>query len=147
MNIIYYYSLTNNTYEVAKKYQSLGFELREIKSKHKYPKKFFFRILSGGFRAGLNLKDKIEDINLHVSKSDNIIIAGPIWNGKFSSPINTILKKLDINNLNVTFVFTSGSGSAPKVVKKIWKKYPHKNIIVLKEPLKYPEELNKLVIC
>ena len=45
----------------------------------------------------------------------------------------------------LTFVLYSGGGSAPKMVKKINKKYKAE-VIELKEPKKYTENLDKLTI-
>lgn len=57
--------------------------------------------------------------------------------------LNTLLSKLDLNKKKVTFILYSGGGSAPKAIKKINKKYKA-NIIELKEPKKYPDNLKKL---
>ena len=38
----------------------------------------------------------------------------------------------------------AGGGEAPKAVARLEKEYPGSRVRVLKEPLKYPEELDKL---
>ena len=79
------------------------------------PKSFFINVLSGGFLAGIKHKDKLLNFDIEISQFDHIIIGSPIWNGRFSSPINTVLSKLDFSNKKVSFVFYSGSGEAPKI--------------------------------
>lgn len=139
-----YYSCTGNVEEAAKRLQEKGYDLREAKRKKPLPKSFFFRVLSGGFLAGLNHKDKLLDFDPDISSYDEILIGSPIWNGRFCSPINTVLSVLNLDSKKVRFLFCSGSGEAPKALKRIQKEYPSADAVVLKEPKKHPEEWDKL---
>ena len=85
------------------------------------------------------------DFDNDVKEYDEVIIGSPIWNGRFSSPINTVLSKIDLKDKKVSFILYSGSGEAKKATKLINKKYPNASITILKEPKKYNEELDKLL--
>ena len=139
-----YYSCTGNGDLIAQNLKEHGFDIRAVIRKKKMPKSFFWRIMSGGFLAGLKHKDKLEGFDENIAEYDGIVIGSPIWNGRFSSPINTVLSKLDLSNKEVSFLFYSGSGEAPKALKRIQKEYPGSSSLVLKEPKKYEEELEKL---
>ena len=140
-----YYSFTGNGDLVAKNLEEKGFDIRKAIPKKPLPKSFFWGVLTGGFLAGINHKSKLVNFDTDVSKYDQIVIGSPVWNGRFSSPINRVLKDVDLNNKEVIFVFCSGSGEAAKAVKRIEKEFPNTKYIILKEPKKYPDELAKLV--
>ena len=142
--VLFYYSLTGNCKEIANHLQNESIDIREIKVKRKLPKRFFFRVLTGGFLAGLGVKDRIIDTNLDISNIDCVLIASPIWNGRFSPALNGLLKQVDLSGKEVIFIFSSGSGEGTKALKMINKNYPQAKYVFLKEPLKYPDELNKL---
>lgn len=139
-----YYSLTGNGDVVANYLKDKGFEIRKVEMKKPLPKKFFFRVMSGGFLAGINAKSKLKEFDKDISKYDEVVIGSPIWNGRLSTPINTVLSELDLSKKKVSFVFYAGSGEGPKAVKKITKLYGEVKYTLLKEPQKYLEELKKL---
>ena len=134
--IFVYYSLTGDWDAVSEILKKKGYEVLKVETKKPLPKKFIFRIISGGFKARLNLKDEIKDLNVNFDDYDEIIIGSPIWNGRVSCPINTVLDKYDFKNRNISFIFYSGSGESPKVSKKVKEMYKDAKIINLKEPLK-----------
>lgn len=140
-----YYSLTGNGDLVASCFQEHGYDIRKVVEKAKTPKVFFFRILVGGFRAGLKMKGKLVNYNNDVSEYDEIIIGSPVWNGRFPPAINAVLKQTDFLGKTVAFLFYSGSGDQPKVEKDIKKQFPHSTILVIKEPKNHKEELKKIV--
>ena len=110
----------------------------------KGPQKFFFCVLEGGFRAGMNLKGKLVDYNSDISNFDEVVIGSPVWNGRFPPAINSVLSETDLSNKKLTFLFYSGSGDNPKVLKKIYKNYKDANVVVLKEPKTHLTELSKI---
>ena len=142
--LVIYYSLTGNTEIVASKLAEQGYELRRVYEKKKMPKSFFWMILAGGFRAGMHLKGKLIDYNSDVSSYDEIVILSPIWNGLTPPAINSVLKLTKLDDKKVSFIFCSGSGEAPKMIKKLSKTFSSSKVVVLKEPKKYSEELNKI---
>ena len=139
-----YYSFTGNGDIVADYLKDKGIDIRQVVRKKKLPKSFFWGVMTGGFLAGLNHKDKLVGFDPNINGYDSIIIGSPIWNGRFSTPINTVLSELNLTNKKVTFVFCSGSGEGEKALKKVNKLYKDAKVIILKEPKKHPEELKKL---
>ena len=139
-----YYSFTGNGELIEKVFENKGYEIRKATPKKSLPKSFFWGVMTGGFLAGLNHKSKLLDFDHNVEEFEEVVIGSPVWNGRFSTPINTVLAKTNLKNKKLTFVFYSGSGEAEKATKRIKKEYPEAKIIILKEPKKHSEELDKL---
>ena len=142
--LLIYCSFTGNGEKVAKEFESHNFEVRKVEEKHKMSKSFFFAVLGGGFRASLGLKGKLINYNNDVSSYEEIVIGSPIWNDRFPPVTTAILAQTDLKDKKLTFVLYSGSGEGKHALKKIQKNYPHAQVIFLKEPKKYPDELKKL---
>ena len=96
-----YYSFTGNGDLVASNLEHKGYEVRKVIEKKKMPKSFFWSIMTGGFRAGFNLKGKLINYNPDVSNYDEIVIGSPIWNGRFPPAINSVLKETDLSNKKI----------------------------------------------
>lgn len=139
-----YYSHTGNGDLVASLFEKEGFELRKVIEDYKMPKSFFGQMMAGGFRAGVGKKGKLIDYNKDVSEFEEIVIGSPIWNGKIPPAINGVLAETDLSNKKLSFVFYAGSGAGKGAAKKIKKLFPDAKVIFLKEPKKYPEELDKV---
>ena len=139
-----YYSNTGSGDVVANRFSEKGYDIRKVTPKKDLPKSFFFKLLVGGFKATLKKKSKLIDYNSNVSDYDQIVIGSPIWNGRLSCPINTVLADTDLSGKTLSFVLYAGGGEAPKSVERLQKEYPNAKITVLKEPKKYTEELNKI---
>lgn len=144
--ILIYYSLTGNGALVAEKLAEKGYDVREVVRKNPMPKSFFWGIVVGGFLATIKHKDKIKDVDLDLSDFDEVVIGSPVWNARFASPVNTLLSRLDAEGKKLTFVLYSGSGEGEKADARIAEEYPNATVIHLKEPKKYPEELEKLSV-
>lgn len=142
--IFIYYSLSGNGDIVAETLKNQGIDIRKVIVKDELPKKRFFQIMTGGFLAFLNHKSELVEFNEDVSSYDEVIIGSPVWNGRLSCPINTVLDKIDLTNKKIKFILCSGSGTALKLEKKLLEKYNNIEIINLKEPKRYKEEINKL---
>ncbi|MBR3198833.1 MAG: NAD(P)H-dependent oxidoreductase [Bacilli bacterium] len=132
--IFIYYSLSGNGDFVASYLKEKGFDIRKVISSDKMPQNTFLRIMTGGFLAGIGHKSKLINFDNDIRDYDEIIIGSPIWNGRLSCPINSVLDNLDLNNKRLTFILYSGSGEAPKVNEKLSQKFPQSKIIHLKEP-------------
>lgn len=142
--IFIYYSHTGSGEVVANILKEKGYELRRVYEKKKMPKSFFMQMMVGGFRAGTNQTGKLTNYDNNVEEYDEIVIGSPIWNGRIPPATNAVLKETDLSNKKVTFVFYSGSGEGQKAKEKVEKLFPTSNIIFLKEPKKYLQELDKL---
>ena len=139
-----YYSLTGNGDLVAEFLKSNNFDIRKVTEKKKMPKKFFWMVLSGGFRAGIGVKAKLVNYDNDISFYDEVVIGSPIWNGRFPPVIKSVLLETELKDKKVSFVFYSGSGEGKKAEEKVKKEFPTANIVFLKDPKKYPEELKKI---
>ncbi|MBP5551638.1 MAG: hypothetical protein J6X93_06285 [Bacilli bacterium] len=139
-----YYSNTGSGDAVASKLATLGYEIRKVTPKKDLPKAFFFKVMSGGFLASLNAKAKLNEFDANIEGYEEVVIGSPIWNGRLSTPINTVLSLLDLNGKNVSFILYAGSGAAKAAPKQIKKFVSEAKITILKEPKKYPEELEKI---
>lgn len=142
--VLFYYSLTGNGEKVAKIFKEKGYEIREVITKRRLPKSFFFLMLVGGFEAGLKIKRPIKEMDYDLKDVDEVVIASPIWNDRLASPINTLLSNLDLKEKTLSFVLYSGSGKGAHAIEKIQKNYDTKTIVIMQEPNKYPDELEKL---
>lgn len=139
-----YYSNTGNGDFVADFLNKNGYDIRKVAPKHNLPKKFFFKVLFGGFLAMMNKKSKLSDYDSDVSGYDEIIVGSPVWCGKISCPVNTVLSNTDFKDKTLSFILYAGGGEAPKAKQRLEKKYPRARITVLKEPKKYQDELDKI---
>ena len=140
-----YYSLSNNGDVVSEEFKKKGYEIRKVITKRKYPKSMFFRILIGGYKASFNKKDKLLDFDSDISDYKKIVIGSPIWNDRLSAPINSVISLLDLSDKDVSFVLYSASGNGEKAKEKI-KKLFGVDAVVLKEPKKHKEELEKIKV-
>lgn len=132
--IFIYYSLSGNGDIVASYLKTKKIDIRKVNTSEELPKNNILRILSGGFLAFKNYRAKLINFDKNIEEYDEIIIGSPIWNGRLSCPINTVLDQLDLKNKKLTFILYSGSGDAPKTNKKLKEKYKDVKIINLKEP-------------
>ena len=142
--IFIYYSRSGSGDVIANKYKELGYDIRKVESKYKLSKNLFLACMKGGFHATIGKKPKLINFDNNIDNYEEIIIGSPIWNGRLSCPINTVLKNLNLENKTVKFVLYSGSGEAEPAKKYINKNYPNSKIVILKEPKKYVDELKKL---
>ncbi len=139
-----YYSLSGNGDAVAACLKEKGFDLCRVEPSKEPPKKFFFQILQCGFNAARRYREPLKPYNTDVSDYERIVIGSPVWNGRLSCPINTVLADTDLKGRNVSFVLCSGSGQAAKAEQQIHKLLPDAAIIHLREPKKNPDVLNCL---
>ncbi len=140
-----YYSLSGNGNVVADYLKDKNIDIRKVIMRDKIPKSYIGQILTGGFLAGINHKAKLSNFDNNIDDYDEIIIGSPIWNGKLSCPINTVLDKINLENRKISFILYSGSGTAPKTEKIIKNKYGDAKIIILKEPKSNKKELEKVL--
>lgn len=139
-----YYSNTGSGDIVANEMAKRGYEIRKVETVKKLPKSFFWSMMIGGFQAGAGRKAKLKDFDQNIEGYEEIVIGSPIWNKTFTPAINTVLATLPLKDKNVNFLFYAGSGEGPNALKRVNKEFPNARCIFLKQPNKYPEELNKI---
>lgn len=143
--IFIYYSLTGNGDVVADCLKDKGYDIRKVITKEKLPNNFILRILTGGYKAIINYEDKLIDFDDNINNYDEIVIGSPIWNSRLSSPINTVLKRINLDNKKLTFILYSGSKKSNKATEMLKKKYKDSLIINLQEPKNNKDELDKII--
>ncbi len=139
-----YYSYTGNGDLVAEYFREKGAEIRKVSPKKSLPKSFLLGMLTGGFLASVKHKSPLLEWDSSLEGYDQVIVGSPVWNGRISSPINSVLEALKGKELS--FVLYAGGGAAPKAVEQLEKEFPSSKIVVLKEPKKLPEEREKLQV-
>lgn len=139
-----YYSLTHNGNIIADYLKREGYDIRKVITSEPLPNNNILRILSGGYKAMINYEDSLLEFDTNIEEYQEVIIGSPIWNDRLSSPINSVLNKLDLNNKKINFILYSGSGKNKNATKLIKERYPQANIINVKEPKQNKEELNKI---
>ncbi|MBR0081969.1 MAG: hypothetical protein IJP98_04430 [Clostridia bacterium] len=142
--IFVYYSDTGNGDAVASYLKDKGFAVRKVIPKKPLAKSFFWKILQGGFLAGIGAKSPLNGFDPDVSAFDEVVIGSPIWNGRLACPINTVLEQTDLSEKKLTFLLYSGSGAAPQAESKIQSQFQSAAVLHLKQPLDNPAELTKL---
>ncbi len=144
-SIFIYYSDTGSGDAVAECLAGKGFAIRKAEPVKPMPSSFFLKILKGGFQAGIGSEAKLRDYDPDVSGFDEVVVGSPIWNGRITPQINTVLSETDLSGKKLSFVLYSGGGDAPKAEKKLKESYPGCTVINLKSPKQNPGELEKLV--
>ncbi|MBR4906650.1 MAG: NAD(P)H-dependent oxidoreductase [Clostridia bacterium] len=139
-----YYSLSGNGDAVAENLKERGFDVKKVESAKQPPKKFFFQLMQYGFNAGRKYCEPLKGYDADVSAYDTVVIGSPVWNGRLSCPINTVLKETNLKGKKVAFILYSGSGEAQKAEQQIHAVVPDAEVVHLKEPKKNPETLGRL---
>ena len=130
--IFIYYSHSGNGDIVANYLKKKGIDIRKVSVKEDISNNKVLSILQGGILASINYKSKLVAFDNNINKYKEIIIGSPIWNGRLSCPINSVLNKLEIKDKKITFILYSGSGKSPKATTETNITPP--NIINIKEP-------------
>jgi flavodoxin len=115
-NLVVYYSLSGNTEAVAKEVARLtGGELKKIEMEREPA--------NGGIAWAacssiLGLNGKIKPFDFSDVDYDNMFIGGQVWAGHSSTPLNTILGKLNFKDKNVFVFLTHADDKCPEAVLK-----------------------------
>ena len=139
-----YYSHTGSGDVVADYLSERGVEVRKVLPVKPLPKSFVGAILKGGFLATIGYKSPLRDYDPSLEGYDRVIIGSPVWNARFSTPINAVLAVTDLSGVDLSFVLYAGGGTAPKALDRIAKRYPDAKAVVLKQPKDNADELAKL---
>lgn len=110
-NLIIYYSKSGTTEIVA---QEISNAVNGVLKKIELIKDISFGW--AGFTSLLGVKGKIKTIDFNVKDYDNIFVGFPVWAGKSSTPINTLLDAVDFNGKNVFVFITQADNKAPNSV-------------------------------
>ena len=110
MDLIIYYTRTNNTKKVSEIIASeKGAKLLEVKDKKN--RKGLLQFLIGGFDAIRGKKTKISYDTVDLSEYDTVYVGTPVWAAKPTPAILQFIEENDFNGINViTFATMGGSG-------------------------------------
>lgn len=134
-----YFSASGNGDYIASFLKERGYEPIKVETIKPFGKVNFFRILKYGFRAMKNKQEKIKDLNLEIHDDDLIVIGSPIWNDRLSTPINTVLSKIELNKETTRFILYPAGEETKKSFEQIANLGFNKNPIVYAHPLKSQE--------
>lgn len=107
---IVYYSLTENTEEVAEEIQNqTGAELFALEPVEAYPRAY--EEVEGLVRDQQEAGEfpELEELDLDVEDYDTIFIGSPTWHGYISQPVQSWLIDTDLDEASIAPFFTSGS--------------------------------------
>ena len=145
MKCFIYFSASGNGDFIAEYLKELGYTPIKVEMIKPIKKINFFSIMKYGFRAGMNKKEKIKELNLGLKDDDEVVIGSPIWNDKLSTPINTLLDKYSFNKETTNFIlYPAGEGTNKSLIQL--EKLGFKNKpIVYSNPLKNQEKAKELL--
>ena len=145
MKYFIYFSASGNGDFIAEYLKELGYTPIKVEMIKPIKKINFFSIMKYGFRAGMNKKEKIKELNLDLNDNDEVIIGSPIWNDKLSTPINTLLDKYSFNKETTRFIlYPAGEGTNKSLIQL--EKLGFKNKpIVYSNPLKNQDKIKELL--
>jgi flavodoxin len=105
--VIYYSNTGSNKYLAEKIADSLGCDIEEIK-----PRPNLFPVLM--LLSALKTSWGIKSLRHNLDEYDRIILCGPIWMGRFVSPLRGFIKKYHKRIKHLYFVTCCGSSYAVK---------------------------------
>ena len=145
MKYFVYFSASGNGDFIAEYLKELGYTPIKVEMIKPIKKINFFSIMKYGFRAGMNKKEKIKELNLGLKDDDEVVIGSPIWNDKLSTPINTLLDKYSFNKETTNFIlYPAGEGTNKSLIQL--EKLGFKNKpIVYSNPLKNQDKIKELL--
>ena len=146
MKYFVYFSASGNGDFIAECLKELGYTPIKVEMIKPIKKINFFSIMKYGFRAGMNKKEKIKELNLGLKDDDEVVIGSPIWNDKLSTPINTLLDKYSFNKETTNFIlYPAGEGTNKSLIQL--EKLGFKNKpIVYSNPLKNQDKVKELLV-
>lgn len=145
MKYFIYFSVSGNGDLIAEYLKEKEYTPVKVEMIKPIKKVGFFTILKFGFRAGLQKKEKIKEINIDLKEDDEIIIGSPIWNDRLSTPINALLDKISFDKENTKFIlYPAGEGTKKSLVqleKLGFKQSP----IIYSNPKKNQDKMQKIL--
>ncbi len=106
------YSRSGNTLWAAKQLsEALGVEVIRIEEEN--PRGGFAGFFLAGMDATFKRAAKIKPVELPDEPGSLLVICGPVWAGKLSSPIRALLKQLASRPVKAAYLITRGDKSNP----------------------------------
>lgn len=116
-SLILYYSRTGNTANVAQAlHKAIKSDIEEVKDRK--DRSGILGYLSSGKDALFGKEADIESIKSGLKDYNNIFIGGPVWALRPSTPVSTLIKRLDLKGKKVVLFVTYG-GNPGKALEKM----------------------------
>ena len=145
MKYFVYFSASGNGDFIANFLKEKGYEIVKVETLKPFGKVNFFRILKYGFRAGAQKKENIKELDLELKEDDEVVIGSPIWNDRLSTPINTVLDKIEFNKETTKFIVYPAGDKAVKVVGQLEKLGFKNQPIIYQYPLKNQDKIEEVL--
>ena len=145
MKYFIYFSASGNGDFIAEYLKELGYTTIKVEMIKPIKKINFFSIMKYGFRAGMNKKEKIKELNLGLKDDDEVVIGSPIWNDKLSTPINTLLDKYSFNKETTRFILYPAGEGTNKSLMQLEKLGFKNKPVVYSNPLKNQDKIKELL--
>lgn len=126
--LIIYFSYTGNTRKIANMIKDkLNCDLLELKPVEPYSKSYQSVVDEEQNLEGSNHLRKYQDINVDLSKYDNIILGTPVWWYTITSVIRTFLSENNLEGKNI-IPFATNAGWLGRTFSEIKKLCPNSNV-------------------
>lgn len=109
--LILFYSLQGSTRKVAQYLsKELEIPMEELKLKNDFKPDGISKYVFGGRQAVMGSKPPILPVKSDLAKYDTIILGSPVWAGRFTPALKTLLEKGLLKNKRIFFYYVSGGG-------------------------------------
>ncbi|MBQ7599961.1 MAG: hypothetical protein IJU57_04715 [Clostridia bacterium] len=135
-----YYSATGNGDFISGLYKAAGYRTIKIEMEKPIRKTGLLTILKYGGQAMTGKKARIKDPGYVPEKGDTVVIGSPVWNDRLSTPVNALLARYDFDRKTTSFVLYPAGEKTSRSLAQIKKLGFVKEPVVVRYPLKYPEE-------
>ena len=126
--IIVYFSYTGHTKMIAESIQKkLQCDILEIKHEKAYSRDYELVVSEEQNNSSSNKTPEIENINIDLSKYDEIIIGTPVWWYTIAPVIRTFLKQNDLSNKKI-IPFATNAGWLGHTFQEIRDLCPNSNV-------------------
>lgn len=107
--LIVYYSYSGNTEKLVNIIKDkIDCDVVEIKTVNKYSEDYETVVEEAKDEINNNYMPEIKDINIDLSKYNDIILATPVWWYTYAPAVNTFLHKYDLTGKNIIPLVTNG---------------------------------------
>ncbi len=117
--LILFYSLEGSTRKIAQSLaKELNFPFEELKPMKEMKSKGFMKYVQGGGQAVAGIKPALQPLKSNLKNYDTIIIGSPVWAGRFTPAVKSLLEKGLLKKKKIAF-FYCNEGGPGKIEKKI----------------------------
>ena len=128
--LVLYYSLTNNTKQVAEEIASLmGADIERIEAVEPYDTAFQPTIERCMKEREQGVLPQIQPLNADLSQYDVIFIGYPVWFGTYAPPVITFLTNNDLSGKKIVPFCTFGSGGLESSVSDLEAAQPNAEVL------------------